>query len=108
MASSLADSIAVACIDENAALNMMRNREGPDKLYFLGWVWAKHLGRPRNVMLEDFNGYYEHPVTGDRRNPKDDFIEYHKDKNYHLKSNQINFAEWDPYNEDEDEDIFAE
>ncbi|WP_035900713.1 hypothetical protein [Labrenzia sp. DG1229] len=97
VASSMADSIALACMSEDATLARLREGGLKDMLYFAGWVWVNHLSWRRNVTLEDFNGFYDHPITGERRNPKEDFLEYHKLMGYILKIRQYVYNEWEPF-----------
>ena len=103
LASSLADSIAVACIDNDKTLELLRHKDGEglnSKLYFAGWVWINHLRSLQNVMIEDFDRYFDHPITGKSQNPKDDLMEYLKYTGYITKQRQSNFAEWDPRKEE--------
>ncbi|WP_299472438.1 hypothetical protein [uncultured Roseibium sp.] len=99
VASSMADSIAMALIDKETSLELMRSHTHYNKwgyMYFLGWVYATHLKDQTVVNLESFNGLYEHPHFGELRNPMEDMIRFHDEQPEYWIKRQMDVVNiWD-------------
>ncbi|MET1412300.1 hypothetical protein ABVF61_08550 [Roseibium sp. HPY-6] len=81
VASSMAESIAVAVIDEQASLDLIMSHRPENKrglLYFLGWIYASRMKEKTVVSLESFNDFWEHPKLNKLCNPKDEMTTYHE------------------------------